>query len=43
MLIKLGCKKEGIIRGTTFHKGKYWNEIHYGLFAEEYNNKFKNK
>jgi RimJ/RimL family protein N-acetyltransferase len=43
MLIKLGCIKEGIIRGTTFYKGKYWNEIHYGLFAEEYNNKFKNK
>ena len=41
MLIKLGCVKEGIIRGTTFHKGKYWNEIHYGLFAEEFNNKNK--
>ena len=37
MLIKLGCVKEGVIRGTTFHKGKYWNEIHYGLFAEEFN------
>ena len=37
MLIKLGCVKEGVIRGTTFHKGKYWDEIHYGLFAEEFN------
>jgi RimJ/RimL family protein N-acetyltransferase len=36
MLIKLGCIKEGVIRGTTFHKGKYWNEVHYGLFAEEF-------
>ena len=42
MLIKLGCIKEGVIRGTTFHKGKYWNEIHYGLFAEEFN-KINNK
>jgi RimJ/RimL family protein N-acetyltransferase len=41
MLIKLGCVREGIIRGTTFHKGKYWNEIHYGLFAEEFNKKWK--
>ena len=40
MLIKLGCIKEGVIRGTTFHKGKFWNEIHYGLFAEEFNNKW---
>ena len=37
MLKKLGCVKEGVIRGTTFHQGKYWNEIHYGLFAEEFN------
>jgi RimJ/RimL family protein N-acetyltransferase len=40
MLIKLGCIKEGVIRGTTFHKGKFWNEIHYGLFAKEFNNKW---
>ena len=37
MLIKLGCVKEGVIRGTTYHEGKYWNEIHYGLFADEFN------
>lgn len=37
MLKKLGCVKEGVIRGTTYHQGKYWNEIHYGLFAEEFN------
>jgi RimJ/RimL family protein N-acetyltransferase len=36
MLKKLGCIKEGVIRGTTFHKGKHWNEIHYGLFSEEF-------
>jgi RimJ/RimL family protein N-acetyltransferase len=37
MLKKLGCVKEGVIRGTTYHNGKYWNEIHYGLFAKEFN------
>ena len=37
MLLKLGCIKEGVIRGTTYHQGKYWNEIHYGLFADEFN------
>ena len=42
MLQKLGCVKEGIIRGTTYHKGKYWNEIHYGLFAEEFNDRIRN-
>ena len=41
MLEKLGCTKEGIIRGTTFHKGKYWDAIHYGLFAEEFNKIYK--
>jgi RimJ/RimL family protein N-acetyltransferase len=41
MLQKLGCIKEGVIRGTTFHQGKYWNEIHYGLFAKEFNEKNK--
>ncbi|GHU21694.1 SPBc2 prophage-derived uncharacterized N-acetyltransferase YokL [Spirochaetia bacterium] len=43
MLKKLGCIKEGIIRGTTFHNGKYWNEIHYGLFVEEFNKIYKEK
>jgi RimJ/RimL family protein N-acetyltransferase len=37
MLTKLGCVKEGVIRDAVFHKGKYWNQIHYGLLAEEYN------
>lgn len=37
MLKKLGCVKEGVIRGTTYHQGKYWDEIHYGLFAKEFN------
>ncbi len=36
MLKKLGCVKEGVIRGTTYHQGRYWDEIHYGLFAEEF-------
>lgn len=37
MLKKLGCVKEGVIRGTTYHQGRYWDEIHYGLFADEFN------
>ncbi len=36
MLKKLGCVQEGVIRGTTYHQGTYWNELHYGLFAEEF-------
>ncbi|WP_026478374.1 GNAT family N-acetyltransferase [Alkaliphilus transvaalensis] len=41
MLQKLGCVKEGVIRGTTFHQGRYWDEIHYGLFAKEFNALYK--
>lgn len=41
MLIKLGCVKEGVIRGTTYHQGRYWDEIHYGLFANEFNDLYK--
>ena len=37
MLKKMGCKLEGIIRETIYHQGKYWNEIHYGITAEEFN------
>jgi len=37
MLKKLGCLQEGVRRDMIFHKGRYWNEIHYGLTAEEFN------
>lgn len=37
LLKKLGCVKEGVIRGSIFHQGRYWDEIQYGLFAEEFN------
>jgi RimJ/RimL family protein N-acetyltransferase len=43
MLKKLGCVKEGVIRGTTFHQGRYWDEIHYGLFADEFKALQENK
>lgn len=41
MLKKLGCVKEGVHRKTTFHDGRYWDEIHYGLLAEEFNAKHR--
>jgi len=40
MLIKIGCKHEGVVRGTIYHQGKYWNEVHYGITAEEFNEKW---
>jgi len=33
----LGFKKEGVLRARTFHQGRYWDEIHYSLTAEEFN------
>jgi len=33
---KLGFKREGVKRQEVFHKGRYWDEIHYGLLAEEF-------
>jgi len=36
VLVKFGCVKEGVIRKATFHSGKYWDHIYYGLLAEEY-------
>jgi len=36
---KLGFKKEGVKRQEIFHKGRYLDEIHYGLLAEEFNKK----
>ena len=37
MVEKMGFKKEGVLRGKVFHQGRYWDEHHYGLFAEEFN------
>ena len=34
---KLGFQKEGVRRQQVFHQGRYWDEIHYGLLAEEFN------
>ena len=33
----LGFVKEGVLRGEVFHQGKWWDEIRYGLFADEFN------
>jgi len=41
MLKKIGCKHEGVVRETIYHKGKHWNEIHYGITAKEFNEKWK--
>jgi RimJ/RimL family protein N-acetyltransferase len=41
MLIKLGCTHEGVVRETIYHEGKYWNEIHYGITADEFNEKWR--
>ncbi|MDR2686801.1 MAG: GNAT family N-acetyltransferase, partial [Oscillospiraceae bacterium] len=37
MVEKLGFTKEGVLRGKVFHQGRYWDEHHYGLLAEEFN------
>lgn len=36
MAEKLGFVKEGVLRAKVFHQGRYWDEIHYGLLAEEF-------
>jgi len=41
MLKKLGCVHEGVIRETIYHQGRYWNEIHYGITVNEFNEKWK--
>jgi len=33
----VGFQKEGVKRQQVFHQGRYWDEIHYGLLAEEFN------
>jgi len=33
----LGFKKEGVLRAMVYHQGRYWDEVHYGLLAEEFN------
>ena len=40
MLEKIGCKLEGVVRETIYHQGKHWNEIHYGITAKEFNEKW---
>ena len=40
MLKKIGCTHEGVVRETIFHQGRYWNEIHYGITAHEFNIKW---
>jgi len=41
MMKKLGCKHEGVVRETIYHQGKYWSEVHYGMTADEFNEKWK--
>ncbi|MCL2754054.1 MAG: GNAT family N-acetyltransferase [Defluviitaleaceae bacterium] len=43
MMKKLGCKYEGTRRENIYHKGKYWNEIHYGITASEFNEKWNSQ
>lgn len=40
MLKNIGCSHEGIVRETIFHQGRYWNELHYGITADEFNAKW---
>lgn len=40
MLEKIGCVREGVIHETIFHQGRYWNEIHYGITADEFNRRW---
>lgn len=39
LLIKLGCKKEGVRRETVFTDGEFKDEILYGLTKEDYINR----
>ncbi|MFQ8599662.1 MAG: GNAT family N-acetyltransferase [Oscillospiraceae bacterium] len=41
MLKNIGCIHEGVVRETIFHQGRYWNTIHYGITADEFNAKWK--
>jgi len=34
---QLGFQKEGTRREQVFHRGRYWDEVLYGLLAEEFN------
>jgi len=40
MLEKIGCKLEGIVREMIYRKGRHWDEIHYGITAREFNEKW---
>jgi len=33
----LDFKKEGVLRARAFHQGRFWDENHYSLTAEEFN------
>jgi len=33
----LGFKKDGVLRARAFHQGRFWDEVHYSLLAEEFN------
>jgi len=41
MLTRVGCKLEGVIRETIYHNGKHWNQVHYGMTAKEFNEKWQ--
>ena len=34
---QLGFTKEGTRRDQVFHQGRFWDEVLYGLLAEEFN------
>lgn len=36
MMMKLGCKQEGVRRQTVYMQGRYMNEIMIGLTQEEF-------
>ncbi|MGB5024641.1 MAG: GNAT family protein [Saprospiraceae bacterium] len=39
LTLKLGFKKEGILKAHYFHKGEFRDAIQFGLLRTEYNNK----
>ena len=41
MMQKIGRKHEGTVRETVYHQGQYWNELHYGITAEEFDERWK--
>jgi len=41
MLMKLGCVQEGVRREQIYMNGRYWDELLFGLTAEEFHEKEK--